>query len=134
MDVETRDRLYDELTTTVGRRLLEAGTPISPEETDTLATDRERDAGMDAASALGRLIVDRGDVRAIRAAIVSQEDAIRSTMAMAGTGRTDFVATQRREVDEGHARRSLMTAYLDRDRTRMLAAYRTIGRATGSRR
>ena len=130
MDVETRDRVYDELTTTIGNRLIEAGTPIAAADVEVLATDRERDAGTSPAAALGRLIVDCGNLRAIQAAIISQEDAIRSTMAMSATGRIGLDELQRRGIDEGHARRTLMVAYVAHDHALMLTAYRAIGRAT----
>jgi len=138
MDITTSNRIYDEVSLTVGMRLADLGETLAPEQVRILATDVDRDAGADMACSLGRLALDCDDRDAIGRAVEAQKDRIRSIMSMHAPGDPAFVAVQRQDLAEAKLRLRLVKAYMEADRPTMARCLQDImtvhqGRQSGSR-
>jgi hypothetical protein len=126
MDTQTSGRIYDELTATVGLRLTNVGMTIDADDVPTLATDQERDSGIFVSVLLGRLVVDRGDLPAIRTAAEAQDDRIRSLLSLEESADAATAAVQTRDLQDAQERRRLLDGFLCDDRAAMLHAYERI--------
>lgn len=134
MDIATSNRIYDEIALTVGMRLMDGGSALAADQIDILATDVDRDAGVDHACALGRLAIDSDDLGAVRRALEAQEDRIRSIISMHAPQDPAFVAVQRQDLSEAKLRHRLVKSYLANDRNGMLRSYEGIMAIHASRR
>jgi hypothetical protein len=134
MDITTSNRIYDEIALTVGMRLQDLGDALAADQIDILATDVDRDAGVDMACSLGRLAVDSDDRDAIDRAVEAQKDRIRSIMSMHAPRDPAFVAVQRQDLSEAKLRLRLLKAYIETDRPTMLRCLQDIMAAHQGRR
>jgi len=126
VDVITSNRIYDEIAMTIGMRLSDLGQKLDAEQTDVLASEVERDAGMDGICALGRLALDTDDVDSIDRAIEAQQDRIRSIISLHSPEDPVFVARQRNDLTDAKLRHRLLKAYRRNDRDGMLSCYEAI--------
>ena len=123
MDITTSNRIYDEIAMTIGLRLSELGQILDAGKIDILSTDVERDAGVDMACALGRLVIDSDDVASMDRAMAAQQDRIRSAMASSVSQDTDLAEMQRHDISEAMLRSHLLKAYRRNDRSSMHNCY-----------
>ncbi len=112
MDVTTANRLYDEIAMIVGGCLHSMGRTLPDDQLALLATDVDRDAGVEIACAIGRLVLDTGDLAAMREAIEIQKDRVRSIMAMSAPNDPAFMTVHMRDMTAAKAKVQLMRLYV----------------------
>lgn len=124
MNVTTANRIYDEIAMIVGGCLHSMGRTLPEDQLALLATDVDRDAGVEIACAIGRLALDTGDLASVREAIEIQKDRVRSIMAMTGPNDPAFMTVHLKDMTEAKAKVQLMRLYMAGNMTSLEHLYR----------
>lgn len=133
MDVITANRIYDEMALVIGSCLQEMGRTLTADGLATLATDGERDSGTeDVACALGRLMLDSGDLDGVRTAWIVQRDRALSLRQTFPSDPSE-AGSHMNEVSDANARTLLLAVYLSGNMARLEHVYDQYARARARR-